>query len=411
MTSRTLKVFVFFLSIFSLILSESTFAYTREPTEDRNNKLKHDYKLTFKKPYYYNHTIPFFDTYGRSIWAQLPNPHKEWEVELSFQITGKFYVGGRGIAFWYTKDRAEQGPVFGNKDEWVGLVIMFETVDHSRKREHPIIMAHLNDGSKLYNNITEPRDAMLAGCYRLFHNTPSPVFARISYYNRTIKLEVDANDEGGAYLPCFEQKDIDLPTGYYFGVSAIAEGETPDDHDVLSFETYEINPVEKQNRQLRPHEAEKVKNVPAENYEIPTDVKKRIEDIKKVVSSPKEDSKDREDSRNVDFIRGMQTKILESIDRLHDVLQTSGGANSYAKYYTGESSKTESQLEAISQKLDRVITSLTSLENRVSRIPISSNEYAIKELKGDMQRIIGKIDAMDGRIAGQFHQTQRSFQE
>ncbi|CAG8731236.1 6765_t:CDS:2, partial [Funneliformis caledonium] len=246
MISGTLKVFAFFISI-SLIFLDSTFAYVREPTEDRKNlKLKHDYKLTFKKPYYYNHTVPFFDTYGHtllatdfirlapsvpkhsgSIWAQLSNPHKEWEVELSFKITGKFYVGGRGIAFWYTKDRAEQGPVFGNKDKWVGLVIMFETVDHIRKREHPVIMAHLNDGSTLYNNITDPGDVMLAGCYRLFHNTPSPVFARISYYNRTLKLAVDANDEGGTYLPCFEKKDIDLPTGYYFGVSAVAQGETP----------------------------------------------------------------------------------------------------------------------------------------------------------------------------------------
>src|SRR6266498_6071642 len=58
------KTFVFFILILSLV---PTFAYTREPPqEDRKNlKLKHDYKLTFKKPYYYNHTVPFFDTYGR----------------------------------------------------------------------------------------------------------------------------------------------------------------------------------------------------------------------------------------------------------------------------------------------------------------------------------------------------------
>ena len=76
---------------------------------------------------------PSVPNHTGSIWAQLPNPHKEWEVELSFKITGNFYVGGRGIAFWYTKERAEEGPIFGNKDKWDGLVIMFETVDHSRK--------------------------------------------------------------------------------------------------------------------------------------------------------------------------------------------------------------------------------------------------------------------------------------
>jgi len=49
-------------------------------------------------------------------------------------------------------------------------------------------MAHLNDGSKLYNNISEPHREMLAGCYRLFRNTPSPVYAKISYYNSTVKV-------------------------------------------------------------------------------------------------------------------------------------------------------------------------------------------------------------------------------
>jgi hypothetical protein len=30
---------------------------------------------------------------------------------------------------------------------------------------------------------------------------------------------VDANDEGRAYHPCFETNNINLPAGYYFGVS------------------------------------------------------------------------------------------------------------------------------------------------------------------------------------------------
>jgi hypothetical protein len=59
-----LKTFVFFISILSLILSVLTFVNTLE--EDRKNlKIRHDYKHTFKKPYYYNLTVPFFDTYGR----------------------------------------------------------------------------------------------------------------------------------------------------------------------------------------------------------------------------------------------------------------------------------------------------------------------------------------------------------
>jgi len=45
----------------------------------------------------------------------------------------------------------------------------------------------------------------------------------------------------------------------------------------------------------------------------------------------------------------MQTKILDSLDRLHEKLQASGGVNSNDKYYAGGSSKvTEDQLTVIS---------------------------------------------------------------
>lgn len=72
MAIRLLKTFVFFILISTLILSVPTFVYTRDILEDEdygNPKLRHDYKLTFKKPYYYNHTVPFFDTYGRKSFT------------------------------------------------------------------------------------------------------------------------------------------------------------------------------------------------------------------------------------------------------------------------------------------------------------------------------------------------------
>ncbi len=52
--------------------------------------------------------------------------------------------------------------------------------------------------------------------------------------------------------------------------------------------------------------------------------------------------------------------------------------------------------------MDKIITSMSSLESRVSRISTSSSEHAIKELKEDIQRIIGKIDSMDVRSCS-FH--------
>ncbi|RUS14309.1 concanavalin A-like lectin/glucanase domain-containing protein [Endogone sp. FLAS-F59071] len=62
-----------------------------------------------------------------SIWSTIPNPHPEWEVIFSIKITGTHVGGGRGIAFWYTKERARIGPVFGNADGWDGVGVLLDS--------------------------------------------------------------------------------------------------------------------------------------------------------------------------------------------------------------------------------------------------------------------------------------------
>lgn len=40
---------------------------------------------------------------------------------------------GDGFAVWLTKERAEMGPVFGNRDNFEGLGIFFDTYANSRQ--------------------------------------------------------------------------------------------------------------------------------------------------------------------------------------------------------------------------------------------------------------------------------------
>ncbi|CAG8737263.1 15312_t:CDS:2 [Gigaspora margarita] len=366
MSFRILMILSLVVSILPVLFSCLVLAINQNDIT-KEIKRKYDYKHTFKQPYYYNDTVPFFDTYGHtllapeflrlapsvpwhsgSIWTQLPNPHKEWEVEFSFRISGNYFLGGRGMAFWYIKEQSKGGSLFGCRDKWDGLAIFFETVDHSRKRENPYIMAHINDGSTSYNSISDPIAAKMAGCYRMFRNTQEPIFAKISYINSTLK--------------------------------ASAEGATP---------------------------AEKAKKSPSESFEIPEDVKQRIETIQKLVTKSEDprDAREKEkgDPRNLDFIKGMQIRILESLDKVHEQLRTLGGSPKSSDNYYSDSSKTESQLVAVSQKLDKIISSISSLEARVSRIPLDGgNDHAIRDLKEDVQRIASKIESLD---------TQRSFHD
>lgn len=63
------------------------------------------------------------------IWSEIPNPYEAWEVEIAFKVTGNNMHGGRGLAFWYTKDREESGPVFGSKDQWDGLSVWLDSAN------------------------------------------------------------------------------------------------------------------------------------------------------------------------------------------------------------------------------------------------------------------------------------------
>ena len=74
-------------------------------------------------------------TPGKSggIWATNPNPHKEWQVTLGFTANGKGVDGGKGLAFWYVRDRARAGNTFGGPDHWAGMGIFMDSYDDDGK--------------------------------------------------------------------------------------------------------------------------------------------------------------------------------------------------------------------------------------------------------------------------------------
>jgi mannose-binding lectin 2 len=67
------------------------------------------------------------------LWSRTPIANDNYEVEFEFRIDGKAGVTfGDGLAVWLTDDRAEPGPVFGNKDKFRGLGVFFDTYANAR---------------------------------------------------------------------------------------------------------------------------------------------------------------------------------------------------------------------------------------------------------------------------------------
>ncbi|KAJ3398370.1 hypothetical protein HDV05_002581, partial [Chytridiales sp. JEL 0842] len=63
-----------------------------------------------------------------------PLTSSSWIIEFEFNVNGMGHMVGDGFAFWYTKDRATEGPVFGSGDEFTGLGIFFDTYSNGRHR-------------------------------------------------------------------------------------------------------------------------------------------------------------------------------------------------------------------------------------------------------------------------------------
>ena len=69
------------------------------------------------------------------------------------------------MAMWITKQRAQQGPVFGHADKFEGLGIFFDTYKNERPGVvFPMVMAMVGDGQTSYNKETDGKDQEIAFC-------------------------------------------------------------------------------------------------------------------------------------------------------------------------------------------------------------------------------------------------------
>lgn len=66
---------------------------------------------------------------------------------------------------WLTKDRASSGPVFGHKDYFEGLGLVFDTYKNNRPGTvFPYVMAMVGDGKTPYDSAHDGKENEIAGC-------------------------------------------------------------------------------------------------------------------------------------------------------------------------------------------------------------------------------------------------------
>ncbi|PHH91543.1 hypothetical protein CDD83_28 [Cordyceps sp. RAO-2017] len=170
------------------------------------------------------------------LFSRVPLTATNWEVEVEFRISGKNHLYGDGFAMWVTKQRGQQGPVFGAPDNFEGLGIFVDTYKNNRPGVvFPYVMAMFGDGHTSYDKNTDGKSTELAGCSaRGLRHATMPTKLRLTYIqDKNLMLELQYRVEGEWEL-CFETSSPPaIPNIAYLGFSA-ETGELSDNHDIIS---------------------------------------------------------------------------------------------------------------------------------------------------------------------------------
>ncbi|KAK6186268.1 hypothetical protein SNE40_008338 [Patella caerulea] len=178
-----------------------------------------------------------------AIWNNVPCYVRNWELHVNFKVHGSGKtLFGDGFAIWYINQRMKMGDVFGNADKFVGLGIFLDTYSNHNgphNHQHPYVSAMVNNGSLTYDHDDDGTHTQLAGCEAQFRNKNYDTHIAIRYTQNELKVSLDI-DNKNEWKECFTVKDVLLPVGYYFGVSA-ATGDLADNHDIISVKFYELD--------------------------------------------------------------------------------------------------------------------------------------------------------------------------
>lgn len=109
------------------------------------------------------------------------------------------------------------------------------------QHQHPYISAMINNGTLTYDHDRDGTLTQLAGCEAKFRNVDHNTYLSIRYVDETLTVMTDL-DNKHEWKQCFEAKNVKLPTGYFFGMSATT-GDLSDNHDIISFKYYELEPL------------------------------------------------------------------------------------------------------------------------------------------------------------------------
>lgn len=178
-----------------------------------------------------------------ALWNNVPCYITKWEMHVQFQVHGHGRdLFGDGFTIWYTKERMQLGPIFGNQNPFTGLAIFLDTYNNyngAHNHDHPYVSAMVSNGTASYDHDRDGTHTQLAGCTAKFRGKTNPTNIALRYEPNVLRVSLDI-DGKSEWTECFKVDNVELPTGYYFGISS-ATGDLSDNHDIISLKFYNLD--------------------------------------------------------------------------------------------------------------------------------------------------------------------------
>ena len=200
-----------------------------------------------------------------AIWSDNAVSTETWTAELEFRASGQDQGTGN-LNVWLAKDKnAISANSVYTVENFDGLVLVVDQYGGTGGK----VRGFLNDGSRNYKATSNPESLAFGHCDYSYRNLGRPSRIRIVSDNG-LAVYVDDRE-------CFRTDRINLPSGYYFGITA-ATGENPDSFEVNKFVVSSVShPHDPAPRQGAPPTLERLDRFPGSPEAVPD---KPAEEIK-----------------------------------------------------------------------------------------------------------------------------------
>eukprot|EP00063_Salmo_salar_P016167 XP_013991002.1 PREDICTED: VIP36-like protein isoform X10 [Salmo salar] len=87
-----------------------------------------------------------------AVWSRIPCHLRALELQVHFKIHSQVMknLNGDVLAIWYTKERMQEDPVFGNQDLFTGLGVLVDTYPNEEKHLEAQKMRYTTRTQRIY---------------------------------------------------------------------------------------------------------------------------------------------------------------------------------------------------------------------------------------------------------------------